>query len=320
MSAAPGQPLRIALFGAGWIIPLHAQAILDHPGAELTAIANWRQESMTAVAERFSIPRSTTRWEELANDPDIDAVIIGTPNYLHCPQTIACLQGGKHVLVEKPMAMNVAEANSMITASLQAERRLMIAHCWRFREEVRSVKDQIARGELGNVMKTHGYGVHAGWGPSGWFTDPALSGGGALVDLGVHAIDTARFLLGDPLPARVCATIGTHYGSYAVDDDCILLVTWSDGTNSIIESGWWQPHLGGLEADTEVFGTRGYTRIWPAADYPPDYEHCSQPMYTEQVAEFIDAIVQGREPKPNGQDGRVVLQVVEEAYRSAETA
>ena len=140
----------------------------------------------------------------------------------------------------------------------------MVAHCWRFHPDVLALRDRVAAGELGEVVKTRGYGVHAGWGPSGWFTDPELAGGGALVDMGVHAIDTARFLLGDPRPVRVCAAVGTRYGDYAVDDDAVLLITWDNGTNSVVESGWWQPHLGGLEADTEVYGTGGYDRVWRA--------------------------------------------------------
>jgi predicted dehydrogenase len=171
-------------------------------------------------------------------------------------------------------------------------------------------------------VKTHGYGVHVGWGPSGWFTDEGLSGGGALVDMGVHAIDTARFLLGDPTPVRVCAAVATRYaaGRYAVDDDGVLLISWSNGTNSIVESGWWQPHAGGLEAETEVFGTNGYARIWGPEPLSEAYEHSGQPMYTTQVAEFLDAISEGRQPRPSGGDGRVVMQVVEAAYRSAAEA
>lgn len=95
------------------------------------------------------------------------------------------------------------------------------------------------------------------------------------------------------------------------------LISWANGTYSIVESGWWQPHLGGLEADTEVFGTNGYTRIWPTVEIPPNYEHCSQPMYSAQMAEFVDAILDRRAPRPTGKDGRVVLQVVEDAYRSS---
>ena len=111
--------------------------------------------------------------------------------------------------------------------------------------------------------------------------------------------------------------VGNRYGDYEVDDDGILLIRWADGTNSIVESGWWQPHLAGLEADTEVYGTGGYARIWDFTEGPDGYEHCAQPMYSAQMAEFVDAIHEGRQPRPSGADGRVVMQVVDEAVRSA---
>jgi predicted dehydrogenase len=309
--------MRVALFGTGWITRFHARAVLDHPGSELVAAANWREESLARLAETFDIPRTTTRWEDLAEDPDVDAVVIATPNALHAPQTIACLRTGKHVLVEKPMAATLAEAEAMLEAARASEGRLMVAHCWRFHDDVRAMRDRVAAGAFGRVVKTRGYGVHVQWGPSGWFTDPALAGGGALLDMGVHAIDTARFLLGDPLPRRVCAVVGRRYGDYAVDDDGILLITWDQGTNSIVESGWWQPHLAGLEADTEVYGTGGYGRIWPFTEGPPGYEHCAQPMYSAQMAAFLDAVGDGRQPRPSGEDGLVVMRVVDEAYRSS---
>jgi predicted dehydrogenase len=309
---------RVALFGCGWIQEFHARGVLAH-GDELVAVTNHREASGAAFAARYGIERVTTDWEALAVDPEVDAAVVSTPNALHAPQTIALLRAGKHVLVEKPMATTVAEADAMIDASRGTGASLMVAHCWRFREEVLAMRERVASGELGEVVKTRGYGVHAHWGPSGWFTDPALAGGGALVDMGVHAIDTARFLLGDPEPARVCAAVGTRYahGRYAVDDDGILLIGWSNGTNSVVESGWWQPHLGGLEADTEVYGTTGYARIWPDEDPGEGYEHCTQPMYSAQMAEFLDAIAQSRQPRPSGEDGRVVMRIVEEAYASA---
>src|SRR5439155_11953925 len=120
----------------------------------------------------------------------------------------ACLKAGKHVRVEKPMARTLAEAKAMNAAAARSSARLMVAHCWRFHDDVRAMRARVERGELGAIVKTRGYGGHAGWGPTGWFTDPDLAGGGALLDMGVHAIDTARFLLGDPQPDRVCASIG----------------------------------------------------------------------------------------------------------------
>jgi predicted dehydrogenase len=312
--------LRVALLGTGWIMDFHARAVLEHPGAELAAAANWRRPSLDRLAERHGIARTTTDWRALAADPGVDAAVVGTPNALHAPQAIAFLDAGKHVLVEKPMAASLAEADAMVAAARRSGAFLMVAHCWRFHPEVRALRARVEAGELGEIVKTRSYGGHAGWGPSGWFTDPVLAGGGALVDMGVHAIDTARYLLGDPEPVRVCAAVGTRYGAYPVDDDAVLLLGWANGVTSVVESGWWQPHLGGLEADTELYGTGGYARVWDMTEPPPGYQHCTQPMYSAQLAEFVDAIAAGRQPRPGGEDGRVVVGIVEQAYASARGA
>ena len=309
--------MRIALLGTGWIMDFHARAVLEHPGAELVAAANWREPSLHRLAERYGIPRVTTDWPALAADREVDAAVIGTPNAHHAAQAVAFLEAGKHVLVEKPMAPSVAEADAMVAAARGAGAWLMVAHCWRFHPDVRALRARVESGELGEIVKTRGYGVHLRWGPSGWFTDPRLAGGGALLDMGVHAIDTTRYLLGDPEPVRVHAAVGTRYGDAAVDDDAVLLIGWSNDTNSVVESGWWQPHAAGLEADTELYGTAGYARVWDMTDPPPGYEHCTQPMYSAQMAEFVEAVAAGRQPRPSGEDGRVVVQVVERAYASA---
>jgi len=309
--------VRVALIGSGWIQDFHARGVLAYPGAELMAVANHRAESASALAERHGIPEVTTDWRSLVTREDLDAVVVATPNALHAEQSVAFLDAGTHVLVEKPMAVSVAECEAMIAASRAGGASLMVAHCWRFREEVVVMRNRVAAGELGEIVKTRGYGVHVAWGPEGWFVDPALAGGGALVDMGVHAIDTARFVLGDPQPGRVCAAVGTRYGSYRVDDDVIVLIGWSNGTNSVVESGWWQPHTEGMEADTELYGTKGYARIFPRDEPYEGYDHGAQPMYTEQMREFLGAIEEGRPPHPSGEDGRVVMQVVEQAYSSA---
>jgi predicted dehydrogenase len=311
--------VRVAMFGCGWIQHFHARAVIAHPGGELVAVANHREESALAFAGRYGIARVTTDWEALAADPSIDAAIVSTPNALHAAQCVALLRSGKHVLVEKPMATTLAECDAMLDAAGGSAGSLMVAHCWRFHPDVVAMRARIASGELGEIVKTRGYGVHANWGPGGWFVDPGLAGGGSLLDMGVHAIDTTRFLLGDPAPVRVRAEIGTRYadGRYVVDDDDILLIAWSNGTRSIVEAGWWQPHLAGREADTEVYGTRGYARIWPADPAQGHDEGTLAPMYAAQIAEFLGSIGEGRRPRPSGEDGRVVLQVVEEALGSA---
>jgi predicted dehydrogenase len=225
------------------------------------------------------------------------------------------------VLLDKPMAVTVEQAEQVAAAAAAAGVTLLVGHMWRYRTEVIDARARIASGSVGTPVRTRGYGIHAGWGPSGWFTDPALAGGGALIDMGVHAIDTVRFLLGDPQPVRVTASIGTAYGQYGVDDDGVVLVEWSNGVRSIIECGWWQPRLDGVEADTEVYGTNGYERIWPqytpATPAPSDYEHCSLPMYAAQMADFLHCCRTGETPVASAEVGLTALRIVEMAYVDA---
>ena len=258
---------------------------------------------------------------------DLDAVVVGTPNSLHHPQTMAALAAGKHVLVDKPMAVSVAQAEEMRDAAADAGRVLCVGHMWRYRDEVRDLRDRIAAGDLGQVVRTRGYGVHAGWGPSGWFTDPALAGGGALIDMGIHAVDTVRFLLGDPVAVRVVASLGNefappgHDGPSPVDTDGVLLVDWDDGVRSVVECGWWQPVLDGVEAETDVYGTGGHARIWPqfthAQPPPSDYEHCALPMYAAQMADFVACCGTGGVPLASADVGVEAVRVVEAAVASA---
>ena len=122
---------RVALFGCGWVQDFHARGV-QACGGQIVGVANHREESAVAFAERHGIPQVTTDWEALARDPRVDAGVVATPNALHAPQSIALLEAGKHVLVEKPMAMSVSECDAMIAASEASGASLMVAHCWRF--------------------------------------------------------------------------------------------------------------------------------------------------------------------------------------------
>ena len=202
--------LRMAFTGAGHISRVHARAAQSIEGIELAAIVNHRPESMAEYAAQFGISRQYATVADLLADGDVDILSVNTPNYLHAPQTLAALEAGVHVMVEKPMAMNTTEAEAMQRASEQSSAKLMVAHCWRFDEEVNWLKRQIDSGRLGKILRTRGYGVHVNWGPGGWFVEAQLAGGGALADMGVHAIDAARYLLGDPQPLSVYARIAPN--------------------------------------------------------------------------------------------------------------
>ncbi len=319
--------IRVAFAGTGYISKIHAAAARN-AGMELVAVVNHRPESMAQFAATFGIPRQYDTVEAMLRDGGVDALIVGTPNYLHAPQTIAALQAGVHVMVEKPMAMNAREAEKMVEASIRSGALLMVAHCWRFDEDVLWLKARVPR--LGPIVRTKGYGVHVNWGPGGWFTQKRYAGGGAMADMGIHALDTARFLLGDPQPVSVYARIGTYYRDFDVDDTGVVLVEWDNGAVSCIESGWWQPHADGPEAATQLYGIKGFGQLFPTfiqdengreeAGSPfPRPEHCPQAMYDAQMRYFAECIRENRTPVPGGLEGLVNMKVVDAAYRSART-
>jgi predicted dehydrogenase len=192
------------------------------------------------------------------------------------------------------------------------------------------LREQVRSGRLGKVIRTKGYGVHALWGPSGWFTEKKYAGGGALADMGIHALDTARFLLGDPQPESIYARIGTYYTNYDVDDTGVLFVTWDGGAVSYIESGWWQPHTDGPEAATQLYGTKAFGQLFPTfieeqsiKDDPgftfPRVEHCPQSLYDDQMAYFIECIRQRCNPSPGAQEGLINMRIIDAAIESART-
>src|SRR6185436_1227562 len=200
--------MKIAFVGTGGINKVHAQAA-QALGLDLVAAVNHKAESMAEFGKRFGITRQYETVEALLKDGGVEALVVSTPNYLHAQQTIAALHAGVHVMVEKPMAMNAQEAEQMCEAADNSGALLMVAHCWRFHPQVQWLREQSTK--LGRIIRTKAYSVHVHWGPGGWFAQKKLAGGGAMADMGVHALDTTRFLLGDPQPAHVYAKIGTYY-------------------------------------------------------------------------------------------------------------
>ncbi|HVF26547.1 MAG TPA: Gfo/Idh/MocA family oxidoreductase [Anaerolineales bacterium] len=325
--------MKIAFAGIGYINKIHAQAARNL-GLDLVTVVNHKLDSMAAFAIEFGIPRQYETVEALIRDGNVEALVVGTPNYLHAPQTIAALKAGIHVMVEKPMSMNAPEAEKMCEAAERSGALLMVAHCFRFDPDVLWLKDQSQK--LGKIVRTKGIGVHTHWGPEGWFTQKELAGGGAMADMGIHALDTARFLLGDPQPVSVYAKIGTYYRDFDVDDTGVIIVEWDNGATSYIESGWWQPHADAPQAATQLYGTQGFGQLFPTKlelpnineekpevidpgfDFPRK-EHCPQSLYDDQLKYFVECIEKKQIPVPGGLEGLINMKVVDAAYESSRT-
>jgi predicted dehydrogenase len=324
--------IKFALIGAGFIADYHARALQKLENTEIVAVAALPLESAGEFAKRYNIADASDNVLSFVNRDDIEAVIIGTPNKYHAPYAMEFLKSGKDVFLEKPMAMNAGEGVKVARSAEENDRLVMVGHMWRFDTEVNYIKKVIASGQLGKIFKTKGYGIHENWGPGGWFTKKELAGGGALADMGVHAIDTVRYILGGPKAKEVYAKISTFFGDYDVDDSGIIMITWTNGVTSVIESGWWQPHMDGPEASTQIFGTKGYANLFPTYikftvnDFPGEFkapmpqktEHCDQVIYDRQMAYFTDCVVRRIKPVPGINEGMEVLKIVDAAYQSSE--
>ncbi len=308
------------------------------PISDLVAVVNHKPESLVKFGTDFGIKRQYLNLDDLLKDGDLDALIVSTPNYLHAEQTIAALHAGVHVMVEKPMAMNATEAAAMYKAALETRNILMVAHCFRFDHESIWLRNQVASGKIGKIIHTKGCGVHVYWGPSGWFAQKKLAGGGAMADMGIHALDTVRFLLGDPNPVSVYAKISTNYGNFDVDDTGVILVNWDNGTTSYIESGWWQPHADQQCSGTQLYGQNGFASLFPTRIEIPDpltenrkllvdngnfaesrSDDTPQVMYDDQMQYFLKCIQSDTTPVPGGLEGWTNMRVVDAAYESSRT-
>ena len=328
--------LRIGVLGTGIIIrDFHMLCLQNHPRAEVVAAANLHAESLGRLVRQFGIARAYTSFEEMARDPEIDAVVVGLPNALHAPVTVQMLEAGKHVLCEKPMATSVAEGEQMIAAAQRSGKTLMIAHMWRFDREIRWLHDLVVGGRLGRVFKakSHAVWLYEGPAPGSWFVSPELAGFGSLGDMGVHSLDTLRYVLGGARPLKVFASVGTYLRDIELDDTASLLIEFEGGIHALVEAGWYHLYADGLEGYTQVFGTQGYARAAPSELHsylegvwsvtqpkmPQRKIQCDLPMYQAQMDHFVECALEGKEPLTSGPECLWSMRLLEAAYRSERT-
>jgi predicted dehydrogenase len=328
--------VRVGVLGTGVIVrDYHLLTLQNHPKAEVVAAGNLHAGSLQRLVQQFGIPKAYTDFAAMAADPDIDAVVIGLPNYLHAPVTIQMLEAGKDVLCEKPMATTVAEAEKMVEAAQRTGRKLMIAHMWRFDREILWLRDLVTSGKLGKVFKakSHAIWLYEGPPPDRWFVQPQYAGGGVLADMGIHSIDTLRHVLGGARPTKVFATTGTVFEDIEVEDTATLILEFEGGIVGLIEAGWYHLYADGLEGYTQVYGTKGYARALPSELHthvagvwsvtqprmPARKQQCDMPMYQAQMDHFLDCILEDREPLTSGPECLWAMRVLEAAYRSAAT-
>lgn len=286
--------LRAGVVGAQFAGTLHAESLLATGRAEVAAVVAPSESSRVSFAARFAC-RAYPSVEEMLAAEALDMVCLAMPTRLHAEATIRAAAAGVHVICEKPLAMNLAEADAMITACHDAGVHLLYAEQLCFAPRYRKVKELIDTGALGDVIQINHWERHGG--PhAAWFHDPAASGGGVTLDMGCHGVELARWLLGRPAVTSVHARIGifTHRDG-EVDDHSLMTLAFAGGALAVIDSSWAQP--GGIDERLEVLGTKGVLKADLMAAYRSAVDRAEVPLpYTSTDATPITPwLAAGRE-------------------------
>jgi len=342
--------IRLGIVGAGNIGTVHLNEFSQlQDQCEITAITDVYRPLAEAQAQKYAIPRVFDTPEELFASKDVDAVVIGVPNQFHAPLAIAAMEADKHVLLEKPMAINGDAARDIMRTVKRTGKTLMVAHQMRFEPVPMQIKAQADRGELGRIYtaKTGWYrrkGI-PGWGT--WFTRMDQSGGGPLIDIGVHMLDLALYLMGNPKPVSVYGSTYAEFGPrkkgigtwgkpnwdgyYDVEDLATAIIKMEDGSSLTLEVSWAVHmdtdstpfiHLMGVEGGATYRGKTGKL-LTEKFDRPIETD-ISSPQDDEGPRQrlsrhFLECVREGKEPISNALSGLTNNLVLDAIYESSRT-
>lgn len=318
------KPLKVGIIGCGGIV---RGAHLNPgwravPGAEVVAACDVNSAAATQLAADFGIPHVFTDFRELLQLEEIDVVDICTPNKAHTAAVLAALAAGKHVLCEKPLAVSVEEVLAIRAALKKTDRLLMTAQHHRFSEASVAIKAWVDTGALGEVYHARVNATRRNLLPiSPGFIDPNLSGGGPCMDIGVHALDTALWLMNFPKPVRVSGRAHTNFAKgfeipggwgewdrtlFGVEDFASGYVHFENGSTLVLEASWLQ-HQEKEELNATLQGKKASMR-WPSGHFHTVTNRTlidgvvlphqgRQVAHTEEIIAFAEAIRQGK-PSP----------------------
>jgi len=346
------EPVGIALIGAGGIAQgahLPAYKKLESEGkVRIIALADIVESTAKAAAEKFDVPRIFSDYREMLLLKEIDAIDVCTPNYVHKQPVLDAFAAGKHVLCEKPIALNAIEGSEMVAAGRKAGKKFQVGLNNRFNSGPLAIKRFIDDGKLGDIYYARAHALRRrgipGWGV---FTQKDKQGGGPLIDIGVHILDLSLWLMGHPKPVSVTGKTYTKFGTregvlgllgqwdpkiYTVEDFAVGFVRFENGATLTLESSF----AANLERDifeTTIFGTEGGAFLDPfdkaairvcreesgtltdtSLAFLPDIG-----SHEAEIRGFVEAIANDSPVLVSGEQGLSVTQILDAIYESSET-
>jgi len=338
--------LGIGIIGSGGIARgahLPGYKACEKDGVKIVACSDINLETANQAAEQFGIPHVFTDYKKLLEMEEVDAVSVCTPNYLHKQPTIDALEAGKHVLVEKPLAMNADEGKAMVAAAKRSGKKLQVGFMTRFQSNAQALKRFVEAGEMGDIYFARAQAMRRrgipGWGV---FTQKDKQGGGPLIDIGVHILDLTLWLMGHPKPLRCSGQTYAKFGPregvlglmgqwdpkiFTVEDFAVGLIRFDNGATLVLESSFVANQEQRDVFNTELFGTEGgcsyrptkmfFERNKTLLDVTPAFLP-EVKAHEAEIQAFVRAILDDAPVPVTGEEGLMTTQIIDAIYRSSE--
>ncbi|MFC0524711.1 Gfo/Idh/MocA family protein [Pontibacillus salicampi] len=342
--------LKVGLIGVGSISQFHIEAFQANTKAELTAFCDQNEQRLTEKGKQHDVTQLYTAYEDLLKIKEIDAVSICTWNDTHAKIAIAALDAGKHVLVEKPLSISVEEAMAVKKAEERSGKVVQVGFVRRFSNNGKLLKKFIDQGELGDIYYAKTTCLRKLGNPGGWFSDKSRSGGGPLLDLGVHMIDICWYMMGKPRPVSVSGNTYNKLGNRSnienlsfyqaadydpalndVEDLANAMIRFENGASLLVDVSFTL-HAKENELYVKLYGDKGGAEFEPELaiigekhntilNITPQIDSLQFDMHSSfhnEINDFVDCCVDGRETIAPVQDGIEIMKMLNAVYESAD--
>jgi predicted dehydrogenase len=342
--AAPAKPLRIGIIGCGGIAQQHIKYFKGFPGVEIVAGADIRQSALDRMKTVHGVERVYDDFNVMLKEvgADVDAISVCTPNGVHAPAAIAAAEAGKHVLCEKPMAMNAKEAQAMADAAKRSGVEFVIGFQHRFEPKSQVIRDLINSGALGDILYVRAQALRRRGIPNwGVFGQKEQQGGGPMIDIGVHILETAHSIIGTPRPVAATGNTFTFLGdkastvksqwpgwdhkTYTVEDMAVGMIRFETGAMLTIESSF-VAHIEKDVFNIQIMGTKGGA-IWDTSQVFTDFNDYminatpsfipKWDMWEYKMRHFVEVARDGRKNEAPAEHGVMVQKMLDGVYASA---
>lgn len=343
--------IKIGIIGTGSISNEHINSYLKNPNVELYAFCDINEEHLNTMAEKYGVTKKFTNMNEMLSLKEIDAVSVCTWNSAHAPCVIAALNAGKHVMCEKPMATSAEDARAMKAAADKNGKLLMIGFVRRYGNDCELLKDFISTGYFGDLYYAKATYLRRKGSPGGWFGDKSRSGGGPLIDLGVHVIDLVRYLMGNPKPVSIygatfkklfdrknvkdevgyTSSSKTDNDIFDVEDLVTAMIRFDNGAVLSIESSF-SLNIKNDEGKIELFGTKAGAKLDPDLQLFTEVNGYManvnlntstalsfNGLFAKEIDHFVSCLKDGIPCKSPAQDGVDIMTIIDAIYESAKT-